>query len=169
MQKRIEGTGNLLNEDGTLAHRGYATRAVLTYNRESIKAPAWKIKEWDFYQVSNDDYCVQLTIGHVSYAGEVSIRFFEFESGYRVDFSQMLLLPFGRLGMPRSAESGDLEYRSKKVEMAFRVTGGGRKLAARTAGDRGTPPIEIGIELEQPDPLGIVMATSFDEDRRTVR
>jgi len=102
MQQRIEGPGNLLNADGTLAQRGYATRPVLTYNRENIKAPAWKIKEWDFYQVSNDDYCVQLTIGHVSYAGEVSIRFFEFESGYRVDFSHMLLLPFGSLNMPRS-------------------------------------------------------------------
>jgi hypothetical protein len=166
MQQRIEGPGNLLNADGTLAHRGYATRPVLTYNRENIKAPAWKIKEWDFYQVSNDDYCVQLTIGHVSYAGEVSIRFFEFESGYRVDFSHMLLLPFGSLNMPRSAESGDLAYRSKQVEMAFRVRDGGRSLSARTKGDGKTPPFGIEIELEQPDAAGIVMATPFDEDKR---
>jgi len=166
MQHRIEQPGNLLKEDGSLAQCGYSTQAVLTYNREQIKAPAWKIKEWDFYQVSNDDYCVQLTIGHVSYAGDVSIRFFEFESGYRVDYSHMLVLPFSRLNMPRTAEAGDLAYRSDKIEMAFRFVEGGRRLTAKTPGDDKTPPIEVDIFLQQPDPVSIVMATPFDEDKR---
>lgn len=166
MQHRITEPGNLLKEDGSLAQRGYSTRPVLTYNREQIKAPPWKIKEWDFYQVSNDRYCVQLTIGHVSYAGEVSLRFFEFGSGYRVDFSRLLLLPFNRLHMPRTAEKGDLAYRSKQVEMVFRVFEGGRRLTARTAASRTAPPMEADIHLKQPDPVSIVMATPFDEDQR---
>lgn len=166
MQHRITEPGNLLKEDGSLAQRGYSTRAVLTYNREQIKAPPWKIKEWDFYQVSNDEYCVQLTIGHVSYAGEVSLRFFEFGSGYRVDFSRMLILPFNRLNMPRSAEVGDLAYRSGTVEMAFEVFEGGRRLTARTPATRTAPPMEVDIRLHQPDPASIVMATPFDEDGR---
>jgi len=166
MQHRITEPGNLLKEDGSLAQRGYSTRAVLTYNREQIKAPPWKIKEWDFYQVSNDEYCVQLTIGHVSYAGEVSLRFFEFGSGYRVDFSRMLILPFNRLNMPRSAEAGDLAYRSGTVEMAFEVFEGGRRLTARTPATRTAPPMEVDIRLHQPDPASIVMATPFDEDGR---
>lgn len=166
MQHRITEPGNLLKADGTLTRRGYSTQAVLTYNREQIKAPPWKIKEWDFYQVSNDDYCLQLTIGHVSYAGEVSIRFFEFESGYRVDFSHMLILPFNRLNMPRTAERGDLVYRSRQVSMAFHIVDGGRKLVASTPGDGKTPPFDIEIDLVQPDPVSIVMATPFDEDER---
>lgn len=166
MQHRIETPGNLLKEDGTLAQRGYSTRAVLTYNREQIKAPPWKIKEWDFYQVSNDDFCLQLTIGHVSYAGEVSIRFFEFESGYRVDFSHMLVLPFNRLNMPRTAEKGDLVYRSTQITMEFLLHEGGRRLLARTPGDGKTPSFDIEIGLNQPDPVSIVMATPFDENER---
>lgn len=166
MQHRITEPGNLLKADGTLAQRGYSTQAVLTYNREQIKAPPWKIKEWDFYQISNDDYCLQLTIGHVSYAGEVSIRFFEFESGYRVDASQLLVLPFNRLNMPRTAERGDLAYRSKKVAMEFRVFDGGRTLLANAPGDGKTPPIDAAVSLKQPDPVSIVMATPFDEDER---
>lgn len=162
MQHLITTPGNLLNEDGTLAQKGYSTQAVLTYNREQIKAPPWKIKEWDFYQVSNDDYCLQLTIGHVSYAGEVSVKMFEYATGHRVDYSKMLVLPFDRLKMPRSAEQGDLTYQTKDLLMQYRFEkGGGRRLICKTAGG-----IDIDIYLAQPDPASIVMATPFDENPR---
>lgn len=69
---RITTFSDLLYPNGTLMQKGYSTKAVMRYNRKHIKAPPWRIKEWDFYQVSNDDYCLQLTIGHASYAGEVS-------------------------------------------------------------------------------------------------
>lgn len=165
MQHRIEHPGPLLTERGTLAQKGYSTEAVLTYNREQIRVAPWRIKEWDFYQVSNEAYCLQLTIGHVSYAGEVSFRFFEFESGRRYDFSKMLLLPFNRLKMPRSADHGDLTYQSKDLLMQFQVFEGGRRLICRTSG-RQHPEIDVEIHLSQPDRTSIAMATPFDEDER---
>jgi len=58
-QTQITTSGPLLDKRGVLTQRGYATKPVLAYNRRDIKAPAWRIKEWDFYQVSNNDYCVQ--------------------------------------------------------------------------------------------------------------
>ncbi|MEW8979838.1 MAG: DUF2804 domain-containing protein [Symbiobacterium sp.] len=166
MQKRIERPGPVLRPDGTLAERGYATRAVLNFNREAIKAPPWRIKEWDFYQVSNDRYCLQMTIGHVSYAGDVSVNLFEFATGRKITASSLLLLPFGRLGMPRSAEEGDLTYCGRGFVMQFLVRKGERRLICLADGRRGRPPVAVDIRLEQPDPTSIVMATPFDEDRR---
>jgi len=52
MQNHINSSGNVLDHDGSLLQRGYSTQAQLTYNRKHIKAPPWRIKEWDFYQVS---------------------------------------------------------------------------------------------------------------------
>jgi len=163
MQHRITEPGDLLSPKGSLLQQGYATQAVLTYNRHAIHAPPWRIKEWDFYQVSNDDYCLQLTIGHVSYAGEVSVKLFEFRSGKMHAFSKMLVMPFDRLKMPRSAEQGDLIYRSKGLLMEFRVFEGGRRLVCKGS-DGKSPPVDIDIALAQPDPVSVVMATPFDQN-----
>lgn len=165
-QHQITAPGPLLDDKGALVQRGYSTQAVLTYDRGAIKAPPWRIKEWDFYQVSNDDYCLQMTIGHVSYAGDVSVRLFEFATGKRFDFSKMLLLPFGRLHLPHSAEHGDVAYRSAGLRMEFQMEEGGRRLICKTNGSKKTPPIDIDVHLEQPDLTSIVMATPFDEDPR---
>lgn len=165
MQVQIQQPGNLLTDKGVLAQKGYATHAVLTYNREQIAAVPWKIKEWDFYQVSNDDFCLQLTIGHVSYAGEVSVRIFEYATGRRHDFAKMLVLPFNRLNMPRSAEYGDLTYETEGLMMKFEVFEGGRRLVCRTSGGK-YEELDIEISLDQPDRTSIVMATPFDENER---
>lgn len=165
MQQHIQTAGNLLSPDGRLAHKGYSTQAMLTYNREQIRAAPWKIKEWDFYQVSTDDFCLQLTIGHISYAGDVSVKMFEYSSGHRVDYGKTVVLPFNRLKMPRSAEQGDLTYRTKNFLMQFTFEEGGRRLICRANGD-GAPNIDIDIHLSQPDLASIVMSTPFDEDPR---
>ncbi|MCQ6563022.1 DUF2804 domain-containing protein [Paenibacillus mendelii] len=162
MQREIISPANLLDKDGRLSQHGYSTQAVLTYNRDGIKAPPWRIKEWDFYQVSNDDYCLQLTIGHVSYAGSITVTFFEYETGLRYDASTMLALPFNRLRMPPSAEQGDLAFQRKGMSMQFEHVNGGRRLRCKTTGGK-TPPMDIDIQLSQPDRTSIVMATPFDE------
>jgi hypothetical protein len=166
MQNQIVTPGNVLNSDGSLTQHGYSTQAVLSFNRDGIKAPSLRIKEWDFYQVSNDHYCLQLTIGHVSYAGDVSVKLFEFESGKRFDFSNMLVLPFSRLNMPSSAEQGDLTYSKKGFHMQFHVIEGERRLICRSEGSSKSPPIDIDIRLSQPDRTSIVLATPFDDDKR---
>ncbi len=127
-QTRITQPGNVLGPDGTLLQTGYSTESVLKFNRDAIKAPPWRVKEWDFYQVSNDDYCLQLTYGHVSYAGDVSIRLFEFKTGKRIDLTRMLILPFNRLKLPTTADSGNIKYEQKGFTLEFQVYPGGRRL-----------------------------------------
>lgn len=163
MQNHIQSTGPLLGSAGSLLQRGYSTQAKLTYNRKHIKAPPWRIKEWDFYQVSNDDYCLQMTIGHVSYAGNISVKVFEFATGKHYEISKMLALPFNRLHMPSSAEQGDLTYKGKNMFMQFQVWEGGRRLICKATG-KNSPSIDLDIQLSQPDLTSLVISTPFDED-----
>lgn len=161
-QNEINVPGNLLGNNGSLLQHGYSTRAVLSYNRECIKAPPWRIKEWDFYQVSNDDYCLQMTIGHVSYAGSISVKLFEFATGQHYEITKMLALPFNRLQMPSSAEQGDLTFNQKNTFIQFQITDGGRRLIGKASG-KNSPRMDIDIKLSQPDPTSVVIATPFDE------
>lgn len=163
MQNRIINPGNLLNVDGTLAQRGYSTHSVVYYNREAIKAAPWRIKEWDFYQINNDKYCIQMTIGHVSYIGSVNVAIIDFEEGSRTCIERRLILPFNRLKMPRDAEKGDLIYDRGDFEMAFTLRRGERRLYARIK-DPKQASVNLDIVLKQPDKSSIVMATPFDED-----
>ncbi|MEK4356340.1 DUF2804 domain-containing protein [Paenibacillus sp. FSL M7-1455] len=163
---RITTFSDLLYPNGTLMQKGYSTKAVMRYNRKHIKAPPWRIKEWDFYQVSNDDCCLQLTIGHASYAGEVSAMLIDLNEKKTYAAKEIIALPFNRLHMPASAEHGDLAVRRKTIDMQFEVYRGGRRLRCRTRDPKTFPRMDVDIELSQPDLESMVIATPFDEDPR---
>ena len=85
MQKQIEIKEQtlLLNEDGSLKQPGYCKRNLYTYNRESIKAPKLRIKEWDFYQVSDGRFVVQMNFFNISIASVGQIEIFDMKTGKR--------------------------------------------------------------------------------------
>ncbi len=147
---------------------GYSRRSTLVYDRRAIKAPPWRIKEWDFYQISNDHLCLQFTIGHAAYAGQVSLMLFDFQKGKKyLDLNQMLVLPFGSLHMPADAEKNHtLTYprrsvwnsdRRSGIFMSFDVTGEVRTLICRWKG------LEAVIRLERRNPDSLVINLPFDE------
>ena len=62
---------NLLAPDGTLLAKGWARHNVFNYNRYHVKKQMRR-KEWDFYQLSNGKYMVQLSFANISLGGYVS-------------------------------------------------------------------------------------------------
>ena len=63
----------LLNADGNLAEPGWSRHLVQQYDRSQIKAPAWRIKEWDYYLVVGKDFAVAFTISDDGYIGLQSV------------------------------------------------------------------------------------------------
>ena len=53
MQKEITSRQLLLDGKGNIAEPGYAKRLLWEYNRENIVAPKCRIKEWDYYIVTD--------------------------------------------------------------------------------------------------------------------
>ena len=80
MQQQFLQPGPVLNKKGS-PYPGYSTKSVLKFERKAIKASPFRIKEWDFYQVTDRNVCLQFTIGHAAYAGQVGIMFFDFAKG----------------------------------------------------------------------------------------
>ncbi len=132
MQKEFTQPGPVLDKKG-VPYAGYSTKSILTYERKAIKASPFRIKEWDFYQITDKKMCLQFTIGHAAYAGQVGVMLFDFEKGKKLaEKGTFLVLPFGSLHLPANAETDHCIHYSKKAgEMSFEVKGAIRHLSCK--------------------------------------
>ena len=64
----------LLNADGTLNAKGWARHNVFEYDRNLVKTGIMSRKEWDFYQVSDGKYMVQLSFANITIGGYVAAK-----------------------------------------------------------------------------------------------
>ena len=158
MQKRITSPASVLDEKG-IPNPGWASEGIFKYNRKAIKARAWRIKEWDWYQVSNHTHALQYTFGHAAYAGQIGIMFFDFEKGENIfTKDKMLILPFNSLKLEANADKdGVLEYDKGGMFMRFEKKGDIRTLTARCKG------FESEVTLKRENPNALVINIPFDE------
>ena len=68
----------LLDENGELREPGWSRSQVQKYDRSMIKAPKWRIKEWDYYLVLSDKFAGAFTISDDGYIGLQSVSLLEF-------------------------------------------------------------------------------------------
>ena len=157
-QQEITTPGPVLDQKGAIVP-GYSRRAVRTYRRAEIRAPFYRIKEWDFYQASDGEKCIQFTYGHASYAGQVGVMLFDFQKGERIaDISRLLALPFGRLHLPESAEEdSDVRYEKNGMLLRFKTQGDTRYLSFVTQD------FEAELTLMRKNPNSIVVNVPFAE------
>jgi len=128
MQK-ILNAGPLLDEKGNLTECGYATEAVKIYDRKAIKAGKLRIKEWDYYLISNGKYAVCLTIDDNSYMSLASVSFLDFEKKSYITKSRMHFFSLGKVGLSPDYRSGRVEYKDKLVKGIFTQAEGRRTLS----------------------------------------
>ncbi len=126
MERRFSPNTGVLDASGRPTP-GWGERGELRYLRSAIRAPAWRVKEWDWYQVSDGRYAVQFTYGHASYAGQVGVMFFDFASRRHLFTRDIILpLPFSSMHLPASAEE-DSTLLYEKDDFLLRIEKRGRR------------------------------------------
>ena len=70
----------LLGPDGTLLAKGWARQNVFSYDRDRVKH-VYRRKEWDFYQLSDGRYMVQLSFANISLGGYASAVLVDLRNG----------------------------------------------------------------------------------------
>ena len=146
-QHEITTSAPLLGKDGDLLEPGWARSLLPVYRRADVKAPAYRIKEWDYYLVNNGRYALALTVADNGYMGMDSISFLDFENHWQQTLSPMCAFPMGRRKLPESSSTGDVAVSGKGYELAFRHTAEGRLLIFRMENFAGGRPIEGRILL----------------------
>ena len=163
-QSRIVRPAPLLNDEGMLAHAGWATQLLLSYDRSRIGASKLRIKEWDYYLVNDDDYALAFTIGDMGYLALVSASLLDFKEGTFITESTMAPLPMGRIGLPSTSALGVTQFADKRAAMKFEVADGMRRIVVTFADFKDGQPLIAEIVLDREPQDSMVIATPWADD-----
>jgi len=151
----------LLDAQGVLIEPGWSRHQLQTYDRAQIKAPKFRIKEWDYYIVLSQEFGVALTISDDGYIGLQSATLLDFTKPREHTATILTPLPMGRLRLPANSGPGETLFQNKRVTMRFSVTPGQRHLTCDFANFLGNKPFSCDITLAQPDTETMVIATPW--------
>ncbi len=160
MQHRM-GPGELLDERGRLAEPGYATSEARRYRRAAVKAHPLRIKEWDYYAVLTPEVGLCLTVADNDYLGVLAAHWLDFREPKVLQGGVMLPFPMGGMGLPESADAGDIVQTHDKMSIAYRHEAGGRRLTVDFPGFAGGRGLKGDLFLAQPAMDRMVVATPF--------
>lgn len=160
MQHQLSN-GSLLDENGNLYEAGYATSLVKTYHRQQIKAPKWRIKEWDYYFVGTQAYGIALTIADNGYMGFISVTFFDFINVFEHTKSIMTGFPMGKMNLPTTSKEGNVTFKNEKIQIEFQNDGQTRHLLCQVPSFYNKAPLSVNLTLTNEGRDSMVIATPF--------
>jgi hypothetical protein len=135
------------------------------YNKENVKSKPFKLKEWNFYQFIKDNYSLQLTIGHVSYACSINATLIDLTNGNRHEIGAFKLFSVPTLDIDPEGSSYN-EYVDENLKMSFTVTNEKRILYVKGKSDK-YKDVEIRLDVENDiNNEKMVIATPFKKKRQ---
>ncbi len=155
---------SLLDQNGELSEPGWSRSLLQIYDRSMIKAPKWRIKEWDYYLVLSKEFAGAFTISDDGYIGLQSVSLLEFGSDPKEHTETVLnAFPMGKIGLPSSSASGITRYKDKRLQMEFNADDHKRHISCHFDNFQNGKPFDCDICLEQPDMDSMVIATPWDK------
>ncbi len=161
----VTAPGPLLDGNGKLREPGWSRSLIQKYDRGAIKAKKLRIKEWDYYLVlSKNGYGVAFTLSDDGYIGLQSVSLLDFNR--RWEHTETILDPFpmGKMKMPSDSSSGNIVYRTKRLDLEYLVYEGHRRIVCRFDDFLDGGQFKCDIELSQPDMDTLCIATPWLED-----
>lgn len=150
-----------LFNNGLPQNFGWALGGVVEYNVEDAKLRPFALKEWNFYQISSPEFCMQITLGHVSYATSINVSVIEFMSGKRLSLGKML--PFKKVELDKNADQDSkITYKDKDLEVLFKTTKNFRQIKV-VGFDKEHGKIDIDITMLQ-NPYKVLVLTPFERE-----
>ena len=156
---------NLLNKKGNIAEPGYAKSLIWKYSRNQIKSPKFRIKEWDYYLVLNEDFACAFTISDLGYIGMQSVSLLNFKEGWEHTESIVNPFPMGKMELPATSERGNTKYKDKRLNIEFKVKEGKRMILCNFKKFHEGKDFSCKIMLDEPKMDSMVIATPFDKDK----
>ena len=152
----------LLDDQGELREPGWSKSLVQQYRRSMIKAPKFRIKEWDYYLVTSDRFAAAFTISDDGYIGLQSVSLLVFgEKPWEHTETVLNAFPMGKLKLPEDSSTGETKYADKRLQMSFIPKDGTRHITCHFENFMDGKPLDADIVLEQPPMDTMVIATPW--------
>ncbi len=122
-QHEVTRPVELLDEKGHIIEEGWARQLHWKYDRDKIKAPWFRKKEWDYYYVLSHEgeYGIGVTISDLGYAGLFAIAWIDLKNRTTTQVDTMSILPMGKTGFSPTSDKGDVSFRDKKLAISYRL------------------------------------------------
>lgn len=166
MEHEVTKKQLLLDKEGRVVEPGWARNEVWEYNRENIKAPWFRKKEWDYYLFNTDEFAVAFTISDLGYISLLSASFIDFKTATEHTESELELLPRGRkYGLGARIFEADASCHTKRLDMAFCKAEGGRTISCEFKNFNKAEHKDLRAELfvKEPDMESVYIATPWKE------
>ena len=166
MQNEIKEKTTLLKYDGRLAVRGFAKHILFDYDSASVARPG-RLKEWDFYQITDGDYVLQMNMSDIYYFSTVSFTLFSLKTGKKYSAGMNHFFSKGSLNLEKNGEADHTTtYSDKDFLMRFEVHNDTRHLTLNAIDDVGQ---KVFVDLwlyAPPSSQAMVIATPFKKTRQ---
>jgi len=124
MQQEITKPTPILGDDGHVVQAGWARDDLFIYDRSKLAVNAFRVKEWDFWEVFNSKCRVVLNIFDIGFAGIAQFTYTDFDKKENVIDMMMTLFPKGKTGNPKSWKyTSPLVFKKGKSSMEFNRDG----------------------------------------------
>ncbi|MGD9909568.1 MAG: DUF2804 domain-containing protein [Candidatus Izemoplasmatales bacterium] len=164
MQNQIKEACRLLDSKGSLLQPGFATYPYFEYHRKDIKASIWRIKEWDYYAVLNQDYGITCTVADLGYSAMLTVVFLDFKKPSLQMKTKLLWFTFGKMNMPSSSLEGNVRYISKDYQFEFIRKESGREIKLKVNQFYRGEPLVAHLILDDLKDDSMVIATPWKEN-----
>jgi hypothetical protein len=125
MQHEIVSSHDLLSDDGSLVESGWARKPLLKYNREKIRFPPKRFKEWHYFFCGDETCGIGFTIANVGPLHSFGVSFMDFKNRAQINDGSICRAADSVLVMPEDSY-GSLRYKAGNA--ACEVTGGRDKI-----------------------------------------
>ncbi len=173
MQNEITSPTKLLTIKGKLAKEGWARHPYFNYVKKEIKANKFRIKEWDYYAITNqkDAYTIAVTISDLGYSTLVSISYIDYKLRKYSTVDKVVLLPLKKINLASNTTEDSYVSKSySNIRACFVKSGSVRKLmfsSPQLVLPNGEIGLDVDINLDQDKNMeSINIATSWKENRK---
>lgn len=123
MQNEITNKQQLLDDNGNLLNPGWCRRNLYEYNREKISPSIMRLKEWDFYQVSDGKVMIQINFFNISLATCATFGFVDLTTGRKFDTMSIELITPRKNRLNRNGDTqNSFSYKKGKTSISFNTT-----------------------------------------------
>jgi hypothetical protein len=152
----------LLDEKGNLREPGWSRTMVQDYKKNMIKAPRWRVKEWDYYIVMSGKFGAAFTISDDGYIGLQSVSLLEFgKEPWEHTETVLTALPLGKLKLPQRSHDCTTKYIDKRLKMRFDAKKGMRRIRCQFKNFHEGKTFKCDILLIEPEMDTMVIATPW--------
>lgn len=164
MQNEITKNTVVPNSDGKIENPGWARYEYMKYNRDNIKAPWFRKKEWDYYLFNTEDFAFAFTISDLGYAGLLSASVIDLKNAKEHTESEVVFLTRGKkFGLGTSTDHYFAECHTKRLDLVFDGENAIRTINCTFKNFDGEKNLKADLKVYQPEMESMYICTPWKE------